>query len=163
MPDIYTEAWYEAVRSAINDAAAAMQSIPEGRFAVAVEIEDDGVSPYVDGRGRRFVLEIDGGTCRWYRELQPEDDERALAGPVDYRFRGPASVFDEIAAGLLDPIDAALRGTISVRGDMRLLLRQAEQVTSLLQAYTSGVPTTWPHGRPPYDRQPRPEGAPTSA
>ncbi len=163
MPDVYTQEWYEAVRGAMNDAAGTLRSVPEGRFAVAVEIEGDGVSPYVGDEGRRFLLEIEDGVCLWYRELAPGDGEHAQAGRIDYRFRGPATVFDELAAGLLDPIDAALRGTIAVRGDMRLLLRQAEHVKALLQAYTSGVDTTWPLGGPPYVRGHDAAEAPTRA
>ncbi len=69
---------------------------------------------------------------------------------LDYRFTGPASVFDSIAAAETDPIDAALSGSIKVRGDMRFLMRQAEMVQVLLEAYSKGVDTTWPKGRPPY-------------
>ena len=36
--------------------------------------------------------------------------------------------------------------------DMRFLMRQAEHVQVLLEAYTSGVSTEWPQGRPPYGR-----------
>ncbi len=153
MPDIYSTEWYDAVRAAINAGVTRLRTIPEGRFVVAVEIAADGRSPYVDGEGeRRFLMEIEDGSCLWYRELDPGEDEKAhVAGRVDYRFRGPATVFDEIAAGLADPIDAALRGAITVRGDMRLLLRHAEHVKSLLEAYTNAVSTTWPLGRPPYE------------
>lgn len=163
MPDVYTEAWYEAVRQAINDGVARLRSLPPGSFVVAVHIDGDGCSPYVGVPGRRFLMEIDDGRCSWYRELGPDEDEKAHASRVDYRFRGPATVFDEIAAGHLDPIDAALRGAIAVRGDMRLLLRQAEHVKSLLEAYARSVDTTWPLGRPPYARQLDTQGAATGA
>jgi hypothetical protein len=95
---------------------------------------------------RHFLVRIEEGQCTWYSEVSREDDEVEL----DYRFHGPASIFDEIAAGTLDPIDAALRGTVRVRGDMRFLLRQAELVKTLLEAYAAGVETTWPKGGPPY-------------
>jgi putative sterol carrier protein len=151
MPDIYTTEWYDAVRSAINVGVSQLRSLPEGRFVVAVEIVADGRSPYVGEGARRFLMEIADGSCLWYRELQPGESEKAhVEGRIDYRFLGPATVFDEIAAGLVDPVDAALRGAITVRGDMRLLLRHAEHVKSLLEAYTNAVSTTWPLGRPPY-------------
>ncbi|MDA8185425.1 MAG: SCP2 sterol-binding domain-containing protein [Actinomycetota bacterium] len=152
MPDVYTDEWYDAVRDAMNASAAKLADLPEGAFVVAIEIFADGCSPYVEeGRERRFLARIEGGRCAWYRELDSAEDERAEAGGrVDYRFRGPASSFDELAAGLADPIDAALRGTIKVRGDIRFLLRHADHVKALLDAYTSSVATTWPEGRPPY-------------
>ena len=40
---------------------------------------------------------------------------------------------------------------VEARGDMRFLMRQAEMVQVLLKAYSQGVDTTWPKGRPPYD------------
>ena len=152
MPDIYTTEWYDAVREAINAGVGQLRSVPEGRFVVAVEVAGDGTSPYVEaGSERRFLMEIDEGTCLWYRELAEGEDERAhLDARIDYRFRGPATVFDEIAAGLVDPVDVALRGAVTVKGDMRLLLRNAEHVASLLEAYTNAVSTTWPLGQPPY-------------
>lgn len=160
MPDIYTSDWYDAVRDAMNASAEGLRNLPNGAFVIAIEIAGDGMSPYVEeGAGRRFVARIEEGRCVWYSEVANTEEERARAGGgVAYRFRGTATSFDELAAGMLDPIDAALRGTIKVRGDMRLLLRHAEHVKALLGAYTNAVATTWPKGCPPYmDRR---EGAP---
>ncbi len=70
---------------------------------------------------------------------------------LNYRFTGPGSDFDAIAAGLADPIGAALSGTVKVRGDMRFPMRHAEMVQVLLEAYSQGVDTTWPQDRPPYN------------
>lgn len=151
MADIYTDDWYEQVRDAINRRVEGMKGLPEGAWHVAVDIVGDGRSPYVgDGEQRHFLVRINGGHCDWYRELSEAaaGDDPALR--LDYRFVGPASAFDAIAAGLIDPIDAALRGTVKVRGDMRFLMRQAEHVKVLLDAYTSGVQTDWPKGQPPY-------------
>lgn len=111
-----------------------------------------------DRRRRRFAVCLGGRNpavshphrgrhCLWYRELDGDPEEK-----LDYRFTGPSTVFDEVAASLLDPLDAVLHGSIKVRGDMRFLLRQAELVNVLLGAYTSGVATTWPSGRPPYQK-----------
>ncbi len=155
MPDVYTTEWYEAVRDAMNASAADLPDLPDGSFVVAIEIVGDGISPYVGTEGRRFLVRIDAGRCSWWREtLDRAEERREAGGPVDYRFTGPATVFDELAAGIGDPIDAALRGIINVRGDVRFLLRHADHVKALLDAYTTRVATTWPRGRPPYDGSP---------
>ncbi len=146
MPDIYTTDWYEAVKEAINAAVEGLRDAPEGAWTICVEIMGDGASPYTPATGmRRFLIRIEAGRCLWYRELDAEAEEK-----LDYRFTGQATLFDEIAASICDPIDAVLHGSIKVRGDMRFLLRQSELVNVLLGAYTSGVDTTWPSGRPPY-------------
>ncbi len=147
MADIYTPDWYAAVRTAINDAVTDLTDLPEGDWMVKVEIVGDGSSPYVaEGDERHFLIRIDEGRCDWYREV--DGDEEGVR--LNYRFRGPASTFDEIAASLVDPIDAALSGEIKVKGDMRLLMRHARHVAVLLEAYAQGVDTAWPEGRPPY-------------
>jgi len=151
MPDIYTEPWYEAVKLTINDHVGRLKDkdVPKGAWHAVVEIVGDGASPYVGtGDTRRFVVRIEDGRCDWYREIDTPDPEGV---DLDYRFVGPAASFDEIAAGMLDPIDAALMGTVKVRGDMRFLMRQAELVKALLDAYTQDVDTDWPLGRPPYN------------
>lgn len=150
MPDVYTDAWYESVRTAINTKVLTMSSLPEGTWHVAVDIEGDGVSPYVvDGGSRHFLIRIENGHCAWYREV-PDSAKSSPELRLDYRFVGPAAVFDDVVAGRVDPIDVALRGSIHVKGDMRFLMRQAEHVQVLLEAYTHGVDTTWPKGAPPY-------------
>jgi len=147
MADIYSTAWYEGVRDAMNTRVATMTDLPKGVLHIKVEIYGDGISPYIEEDvERHFLIRIADGHCDWYREVDGDDTSVKL----DYRFRGPATIFDEIAAGLQDPIDAALHGTVKVRGDMRFLMRQAEHVSVLLDAYAHGVQTTWPLGRPPY-------------
>jgi hypothetical protein len=147
MPAIYTTEWYDAVREAINARVAGAKGVPEGAWTCRVEITGDGASPYVQRDAERhFLVRIENGLCSWYREVDPGDEAVVL----DYRFRGPATVFDAIAAGIDDPVDAALRGAVKVRGDMRFLMRQAELVKTLLDAYATAVDTTWPQGRPPY-------------
>lgn len=147
MADIYTPEWYDEVRDAMNARVATMKELPTGVLQIKVEICGDGASPYVaEGSERHFLVSIEDGRCEWYREVEGDDP----AVKLDYRFRGPATAFDEIAAGLQDPIDAALHGTVKVRGDMRFLMRQAEHVKVLLEAYANGVKTSWPLGGPPY-------------
>lgn len=148
MPDVYTADWYEAVKEAINAAVAKIPDAPTDSFTIQVEIVGDGRSPYVgDGDTLKFLIRLEGGLCAWYREIDDDDPTVKL----DYRFTGPATVFDEIAAASADPIDAALSGAVKVRGDMRFLMRQAEMVQVLLEAYSKGVDTTWPKGLPPYE------------
>lgn len=150
MPDVYTDEWYEAVATAINERVAGMPGLPEGALHVAIDIEGDGASPYVDAvSARHFLIRIADGKCDWYREVSEaakSDGEVHL----DFRFVGPASTFDAVIAGHMEPIDAALTGAIHVKGDMRFLMRQAEHVQVLLEAYTNGVETEWPKGAPPY-------------
>ncbi len=150
MPDVYTDEWYDAVTEAINARVSTMDDLPGEVLHIAVDIEGDGASPYVgDGESRHFLVRIAAGRCEWYREI-PEAARSDAETRLDYRFVGPASVFDAVVAGHTDPIDAVLSGTISVRGDMRFMMRQAEQVQVLLDAYTHGVHTEWPKGSPPY-------------
>lgn len=150
MPAIYTEDWYKSVQATLNEYVGRLKpkDVPKGTWHAVVEIVGDGVSPYVSADAiRRFLIRIDNGTCAWYREIDvatPDDVE------LDYRFTGSAAVFDGVAAGQRDPVDAALEGTIKVRGDMRFLMRQAELVKAFLDAYTQAVDTEWPQGAPPY-------------
>lgn len=148
MAEIYTESWFALVRDAINARVALLRNVPAGGWLIAVDIKGDGVSPYVGiDDERHFLVQVQDGQCAWYREGEAGEDEE-----LSYRFRGPAAIFDEVAAGLLDPIDAALRGLIRVRGDMRFLMRQADHVKALLEAYAK-VDTDWPLGAPPYTRE----------
>lgn len=149
MPDIYTEQWYEALKNLINEDALIASKSPKGSWTAVVEIVGDGRSPYVEqGTTKRFVVHLQDGKCIWYKEL-PRDDIGSEYD-LDYRFTGQASVFDEIAAGITDPIDAGLDGRIRIKGDMRFLLRQAELVKEILEIYQRDLETTWPKGKPPY-------------
>ncbi len=151
MSKIYTDEWYESVKDAINKSASTLKEVPKGKWILVIEIVGDGVSPYVDeGSERHFLVSIEDGKCMWYEEIELG---KSLDVKLNYRFRGNAEVFDSIAAGTLDPIDAALGGDIKVKGDMRFLLRQADQVQTLLLAYTKNVETEWPLGKPPYVRK----------
>jgi hypothetical protein len=157
VPDVCTSEWYDAIREAMNASAATLRNLPEGSFVVAIEIVGDGRSPYVpEGEERRFLARMTGadapGTARSPRPAtrRPRRDGRSTTASGARRRR------HAIAAGLADPIEAALRGLVRVRGDVRFLLRHAEHAKALLDAYTSRVETTWPRGRPPYEASSRP-------
>ena len=54
-------------------------------------------------------------------------------------------------AGLMDPIEKGLDGTLSIRGDMRLLMQNADLANIIFEVYNSSELTDWPKGKPPYD------------
>lgn len=146
MSDIYTPEWYEALKDLINSNGEIQAKAPKGAWVAKIEIKGDGKSPYVaDGEMRSFIIRIEDGQCVWYKEVDSDEGYE-----LDYRFTGAASVFDEVAASITDPVDAGLDGRIRVRGDMRFLLRQAELVKEVLQIYSSELATDWPKGEPPY-------------
>ena len=66
----------------------------------------------------------------------------------EYIFELPASVFEEVAAGQIDLIDAGLKGRIKITGDMRILIRHAELVNEIYDAFAREVETLWPKGKP---------------
>ncbi len=70
---------------------------------------------------------------------------------MNYRITGQASVFDGIAAGIYDPVEKGLDGSLTIRGDMRVLLQHAELAPIMIEIYTSSGLTEWPNGTPPYD------------
>src|SRR5690606_9605028 len=72
--DIYTQAWYDEVRDAINSRVADLDDVPAGSWHVAVDVVGDGRSPYVPAdEERHFLVRIEDGMCTWYRELDGED------------------------------------------------------------------------------------------
>lgn len=146
MPAIYTTEWYEALQKLINSKEEIASRAPKGAWVAIVEMHGDDTSPYLKtGEVRKFAIRIEDGVCVWYKEV---DNEEGL--DLDYRFVGTATVFDEVAGGVVDPIDAGLDGRIKIRGDMRFLLRQAELVKEVLDVYTAELDTEWPKGKPPY-------------
>jgi hypothetical protein len=83
------------------------------------------------------------------KELKPRDEKIPGKG-LNYRITGPASVFESMAAGLMDPIEKGLDGTLSIRGDMRLLMQNADLANIIFDVYNSSDLTVWPKGKPPY-------------
>ncbi len=68
----------------------------------------------------------------------------------DFIFEVPATVFEGVSAATVDPVEAGLKGTIKITGDMRILIRHAELVNVVHEVYAREVETTWPKGKPPY-------------
>ncbi len=93
------------------------------------------------------MLIIDGKVKEYKEHL-----EKIPGKGLNYRITGPASVFEGMAAGVLDPVEKGLDGTIKIRGDMRLLMQYAELSNVMFEIYTQSKVTEWPKGEPPYDK-----------
>lgn len=147
MPDIYTDAWYDEIRDLLNRNPEVEKHAPRGQYKVLAELRGDGASPYIDpGRELTFAILFDDGQCTGYRELS----EPPNRNDFDFIFEFPAALFEGVAAGTVDPIDAGLKGTIKITGDMRILIQHAELVNILHAVYAKEVETSWPKGKPPY-------------
>ena len=147
MPNIYTDEWYDALHKLANSRDDLSAQIPQGEWRVAIEIEGDGKSPYIPkGEMKSFYVYLFDGKII---EIQESSDKITAKG-LNFRFTGPADVWDGIAAGIVDPVEKGLDGTINVRGDMRILLQHADLVPTFIDLYTSSGITDWPKGKPPY-------------
>jgi len=148
MPDVWTEEWYAAMLEMADSRDDLSAKVPQGEWRVAVEIEGDGKSPYIaEGEIKHFFVRIIDGKVKEYKELP----EKIPGKGLHYRITGPASVFEGMAAGILDPVEKGLDGTIKIRGDMRLLMQYAELGNVMFEIYTQSQATEWPKGAPPYD------------
>ncbi|MCP4751998.1 MAG: hypothetical protein GY866_13975 [Proteobacteria bacterium] len=147
MPDIYTEEWSEALLELANSRDDLSAKVPKGEWRIAIEIEGDGQSPYIpNGDIKNFFVHMMDGKIKEYKELK----EKIPGQGLSYRITGPASVFDGIAAGLFDLIEKGLDGSLKIRGDMRMLLQNAELANIVFEVYTESNLTEWPQGKPPY-------------
>ena len=147
MSVIYSDAWYEDMKSLINGSEQLGKMAPRTRMALSLEVMGDGASPYVpnDG-GLFFLLVIEDGKVTEFRPLPERHDGKGL----NFRFTAPAAVWEGVAAGQKDPIKSGLRGEIKVRGDMRFLMENADAVKLAVDLYANQMSTDWPKGKPPY-------------
>ena len=147
MPAIYSDAWYDDMKALINGSAEFKKLAPKQRAVMTLEVVGDGKSPYVpSGAELYFLVVLDGGEVAEYRALPERHDGKGLG----FRFTAPATVWENIAGGLLDPITCGLRGQIKIRGDMRFLMQNADAVKILVDLYGRQGRTEWPQGKPPY-------------
>lgn len=157
MPAIYTTAWYDRLKEILNQSEQVTKNAPRGRWHVLAEIRGDGVSPYLaPDEVKRFAIELNDGKCESYRELTETPPRKDF----EFILELPASLFEQIVADLVDPVEAGLKGAIKITGDMRVLIQNAELVNILSQIYQREVETEWPKGKPPYQVQ---AGASTQA
>lgn len=147
MSAVYSDAWYDDLKHMIDGSPEFAAKAPAERMVMTLEIIGDDKSPYVKaGDAMYYLLVLDKGAVEHLHALGEKHDGKGL----HFRFTAAATVWEEIAAGLLDPITAGLRGKIRIRGDMRALMQNAEAVKILVDLYASQIDTEWPHGRPPY-------------
>jgi putative sterol carrier protein len=147
MPAIYTKDWYEELKDLLNRNEEIQKNAPRGKLTALAELRGDGQSPYLaDEQKLFFVVHLDDGKCTDYHEVAEPPPRREF----DFIFELPATVFEGVAAGLVDPVEAGLKGTIKISGDMRILIKHAELVNVVYEVYARDVETTWPKGSPPY-------------
>jgi putative sterol carrier protein len=147
MPDIYSTEWYDALKDLMNRNPDLAKAAPSGDLKVLGEFHGDGRSPYItQGEQRFFVVHLSDGKCTDYYQV----DEPPPRKEFDFIFEIPAATFEESAAGIIDPVEAGLKGTIKITGDMRVLIRHADLVNVVREVYSREVETTWPKGCPPY-------------
>lgn len=99
MPEIYTDEWSQALLKLANSRDDLSAKVPAGEWRIAVEIEGDGISPYIpNGETKHFFVRLLDGKIEEYSEHK----EKIPGKGLNYRINGPAAVFDEIAAGIHD-------------------------------------------------------------
>ena len=147
MPAIYTDEWYKTMFELANSRDDLSEKVPAGEWNVAVEVKGDGKSPYIPlGEEQNFFIRFLDGKVVEYNQSQ----ERVPGKGLNYRITGPAHIFEGVAAGIVDPVEVGLNGSLAIRGDMRLLIQNAELVNVIFEVYTQTDVTEWPKGKPPY-------------
>ena len=147
MPVIYSEEWYQAMFDLANSQDDISERLPRGELRVAVEVQGDAKSPYIQaGETKHFFIRFLDGKVAEYRESA----ERISGKGLHYRVIGEAHIFEGVAAGILDPVEVGLNGSVTIRGDMRFLMQHAELVKVIFDVYTNSNVTEWPLGKPPY-------------
>jgi hypothetical protein len=147
MAVIYSDDWCRDLMALVNGSDAFARRAPRGAVVMALEVIGDRTSPYVPaGSASHYLLRLEDGKVR---DLHAVGAPPASEG-LHFRFTAPATIWETIAAGLLDPITAGLRGQIRIRGDVRFLMQNADAVKILVDLYAAQGSTDWPAGRPPY-------------
>jgi len=147
MPVIYTEEWRRAIMALANSRDDLSEQVPQGEWRIAMELEGDGISPYVpEGQKKHWFLRLLNGKMVEFREAPEPIPGKGL----HYRFIGPAHIFEGVAAGIVDPVEVGLKGTVAIRGDMRLLMQHAKLANVIFDVYAKNNVTEWSKGQPPY-------------
>ena len=149
MPAIYTDEWFANLQTVVNKDEKVTSRAPQGEWRLIIQTDGDGVSPYFkEGESLRFFVTLKDGKCESYTKILDGEEE---PDELDFRVRGPATVFERIAAEIDEPMKIALKWSIKITGDMRLLLLHADIVKRVLEIYSKEMDTEWPKGTPPYN------------
>ena len=133
MAAIYTTEWYEELKELLNHNPDVVKNAPPGTYRVLAEVSGDATSPYLaKGQQRLFVVLLVDGKCTEYSEVSEAPPRKEF----DFIFDLPATIFEGVAAGVVDPVDAGLKGTIKITGD---ITKMAAQVPALFETL-SGMP-----------------------
>src|SRR3972149_1856932 len=101
MPAIYTKDWYEELKALLNRNEEVEKNAPRGKYRALAELRGDDLSPYLrDGEKLFFVVHLDDAKSTASSEV-PEPPPRK---EFDFIFEVPATVFEGVAAGLVDPV-----------------------------------------------------------
>jgi hypothetical protein len=147
MAEVFSTAWLAQWAELINSDESLPDHAPPGLLRIYLRIEGDSASPYVpQDESLHLLLHLEDGRCTKLERGAGPPGPRDL----DFRFSGPAAVFEQVAAGQRDPVDAGLEGDIKIAGDMGFLLRHAELVKEIVDLYVGRLETDWPKGKPPY-------------
>lgn len=152
MPDasfdaVIIGAGHNGLTEILNRSSEVTEKAPRGVWHVLAEIRGDGVSPYLPAdEVKRFAIVLNDGKCDSYREL----NEAPPRKDFEFILELPAALFERVVANLADPVEAGLKGHITITGDMRVLIQNAELVNVLSEIYQREVQTDWPKGKPPY-------------
>jgi SCP-2 sterol transfer family len=147
MADVFSDDWLAQWAELINSDEGLPGRAPPGLWRIYLRVEGDSASPYVpQDESLHLLLHLQDGRCTRLEKGEGPPGPRDL----DFRFSGPATVFEQVAAGLRDPVDAGLEGDIKIAGDMAFLLRHAEMVKEIVDLYVGRLETDWPRGKPPY-------------
>ena len=151
MPVIYTREWYDSLEQILNRSDEVTKNAPRGVWHVLAELKSDGASPYFSAdEMKRFAIVLNDGKCDSYEELTQAPPRKDF----EFILEIPASLFERIVANQADPVEAGLKGAIKIKGDMRVLIQNAELVNVLSAIYQRDVQTEWPKGKPPYAGEP---------
>lgn len=145
MPVVNTPEWYEALAAAVNRSPEYAEAAKDWAADMTFVIHGDDRSPYTQtGENLYFYVDLYHGKVRSWKKLERLDEVQAA-----FKIIGPASVWEEVLVGMMDPLQAMLQGLITLEGDINRIMKNVGAVQALVDCLNQ-VETLWPKGKPPY-------------